>query len=205
VLFPLRFRVVVLPIGSSAGRPETRGPLRKEPGVAEIQRAGLLLLVTGTSLRAEEADRPLAYYLKQHVEAGLQSRASSQLRVCVVADVRWLHEEALQVLPTISLGGPGVNLLAKHWLEELPLCMAVDERFCIQMDPDLEEARASIWGMDNPDTQIAVSLFVQRYLPRFLDHCVEHAAELAALDPESGADSEAESDDDDDDLLGPED
>jgi hypothetical protein len=176
--------------------------------MAETQRAGLLLLVTGTTLRAEEADRPLAYYLKQEVEAGLQSRSSLLLRVCVIADIRWLHEESLQVFPTISLGGPGVNLLAKHWLEELPLCMAVDERFCIQMDPELEEPRASIWGMDNPDTQIAVSLFVQRYLPRFLDHCVEHAAELAALDPEHAADADSEidsDDDDEDDLLGPED
>ena len=77
--------------------------------------------------------------------------------------------------------------------------MAVDDRFCIQMDPELDEARVSIWGMNNPDTQIAVSLFIQRYLPKFLDHCADHAAELSALDPEAGSESD---DSEDDDILG---
>ncbi len=167
--------------------------------MAEKQRAGLILLVTGTTLRAEEADRPLAYYLKQQIEDALRARPGVPFRVSVVADVRWLHEEALQVLPSISLGGPGVNLLAKQWLDDLPLCMAVDDRFCIQMDPELDEARVSIWGMNNPDTQIAVSLFIQRYLPKFLDHCADHAAELSALDPEAGSESD---DSEDDDILG---
>ena len=32
------------------------------------------------------------------------------------------------------------------------------------MDPDLSEPRVSIWGMDNPTTQIAVSVFLDRFL-----------------------------------------
>jgi hypothetical protein len=147
------------------------------------------------------ADGPLAYYLKQQVEARLASVAATPpLRVLVIADVRWLHEDVLQNLPTISLGGPGVNMLARRWLEdELPLSLAVDDRFYIQMDPELEEPRVSIWGMDNPDTQIAAATFVQRYLPRFLDHCVEHAAEYAPPDPDDDLD------DDDDAEAGPDD
>jgi len=147
--------------------------------------AGLLLIVTGSTLRAEEVDRPLAYYLKQRVEqaiagdgggdetgpAAAADAEPATARVRVVADFRWIHDEPLQALPTISIGGPGVNALAHRWLEEVPVSLAVDERYYIQMDPDLDEPRASVWGMDNATTQIAVSVFIDRFLPRFLEHC----------------------------------
>jgi hypothetical protein len=133
----------------------------------------MLLIVTGSVLRAEELDRPLAYYLKQRVESYLDAHEPSlgPFEVRVVADFRWIHDELLQELPTISVGGPGVNALSQRWLKEVPLSLAVDERYYLQMDPDLEEPRASIWGMDNTTTQIAVSVFAERFLPRFLDHC----------------------------------
>jgi hypothetical protein len=141
----------------------------------------VLLIVTGSSLRAEEMDRPLAYYLKQQIERSL-SEAVAEGRdglegyiVRVVADIRWIHDEPLQAMPTISLGGPGVNALAHRWLEEVPVSLAFGERYFIQMDPDLADARASVWGMDNATTQIAVSVFVDRYLPRFLEHCAAGA------------------------------
>jgi hypothetical protein len=135
--------------------------------------ARLLLIVTGSTLRAEELDRPLAYYLKQRVEQFLADDESSAgpMDVRVVADFRWIHDEPLQTLPTISVGGPGVNALAHRWLEEVPVSLAVDDRYYLQMDPDLDEPRVSIWGMDNATTQIAVSVFLDRFLPRFLGHC----------------------------------
>jgi hypothetical protein len=175
--------------------------------MTEPNAAGMLLIVTGTSLRAEEADRPLAYYLMHLLQDGLAQRNAAQIRVRVISDVRWLHEESLQVLPTISLGGPGVNLLAKQWLDDVPLSLAVDERFCIQMPPDFEEPRVSIWGRDNANTQLAVSAFQNRYLPRFLDHCAAHADELALLDPEAHEHEPAhdDADDPDDDPLDSED
>ena len=40
--------------------------------------ARLLLIVTGSTLRAEEVDRPLAYYLKQRVEANLKYKSFSE-------------------------------------------------------------------------------------------------------------------------------
>ncbi len=136
--------------------------------------ARLVLIVTGSTLRAEEVDRPLAYYLKQRVEQYLAEHESSggPIQVRVIADFRWIHDEPLQDLPTISIGGPGVNALAHRWLEEVPVSLAVDERYYLQMDPDLDEPRVSAWGMDNPTTQIAVSLFIDRFLPRFLDLCL---------------------------------
>ena len=130
-----------------------------------------LLIVTGSTLRAEEVDRPLAYYLKQQIEA--QPAGADVAPVRVIADVRWLHDDDLQALPTISVGGPGVNLLAHRWLEELPVSLAVDEQYYIQMDPELDDLRVSIWGMDNATTQIAVSAFLQRYLCPFLSRTAE--------------------------------
>jgi hypothetical protein len=140
----------------------------------------LLLIVTGSTLRAEELDRPLAYYLRQQIEQA-SARLDLAFRPVVVADIRWINDDKFQGVPTISVGGPGVNELAHHWFEELPFSLAVDERYCIQMDPDLSEPRASIWGMDNASTQIAVSVFVDRFLPRFLEHAA-HAPDPIDLD-----------------------
>lgn len=147
--------------------------------MAATKRARLLLIVTGSRLRAEELDRPLAYYLKQRIEQYLAEHEESlgPMRVRVVADFRWIHDDPLQKLPTISLGGPGVNALAHRWLEEVPVSLAVDERYYLQMDPDLDDLRVSVWGMDNATTQIAVSVFIDRFLPRFLEHCAADPAD----------------------------
>lgn len=131
-----------------------------------------LLVVVGSTLRAEALDRPLGYFLRQRIEQAWDAGGErGTLRVLVIADFRWLHQDDLHVQPTISVGGPGVNALAQQWLEEVPLSLAVEDQYYIQMDPDLEEPRASIWGMDNATTQIAVSVFIERFLPRFLEHC----------------------------------
>jgi hypothetical protein len=139
----------------------------------------LLLIVTGSDLRAEEMDRPLAYYLKQKLEEQLASiPAEDRAEVdglLVVADFRWLHEDALQRYPTISVGGPGVNALARQWLEEIPITLAVNEQIYVQIDTDA--GRASVWGMDNAETQAAVGVFLERYGRRFLDRSRDILAE----------------------------
>lgn len=162
--------------------------------------ARLILIVAGSTLRAEELDRPLAYYLKQQVEGQLSQRQAdgrdeTPARVLVVADFRYLNDKPLQSLAAISVGGPGVNGLAHSWFEELPFSFAVDEQFCIQMDPDLVEPRASIWGMDNASTQVAVSMFVERYLPRFLDRA---ATMPVGIEPDEDDENETDSEDEDD-------
>jgi hypothetical protein len=170
--------------------------------MANEQTVRWLLIVTGSTLRAEEMDRPLGYYLKQRIEDALaQSVTTNQpgledYLVRIVADFRWIHDEPLQNLPTISLGGPGVNALSHRWLEEVPVSLAYSERYFIQMDPDLAEPRASIWGIDNASTQIAVSVFVDRFMSRFLDRCATVPAHLSALD--SDGETKAETDPDDD-------
>jgi hypothetical protein len=150
-------------------------------------------------------DRPLGYYLKRKIEAVLAASAKklgsktdrdlSDYQVRVVADFRWIHDEFLQSLPTISLGGPGVNALAHRWLEEVPISLAYNERYFIQMDPDLTEPRASIWGMDNPTTQIAVSIFLDRFLPPFLERC--SLVPATSFEPDDEGESEVEPNADD--------
>jgi hypothetical protein len=168
-----------------------------------------LLIVIGSTLRAEEMDRPLGYYLKQRIERAIGEAVAAGKRelegftVRLIADFRWIHDEPLQVLPTISLGGPGVNALAHRWLEEVPVSLAYSDRYFIQLDPDLTEPRVSIWGMDNGTTQIAVSVFVDRFLTPFLERCATLPAHLTTLenDDEDGSevDSMEEDDDNDDD------
>jgi hypothetical protein len=150
----------------------------------------LLLIVTGSTLRAEELDRPLAYYLREQVERACR-RLDAPFKPLVVADFRWMNDDELQVSPTISVGGPGVNALAQSWFDEVPFSLAVDEQYCIQMDPDLGELRVSIWGMDNPSTQIAVSVFVDRFLSRFLEHAAHSPnleLDLGTIDPDDSDD-----------------
>jgi hypothetical protein len=165
----------------------------------------LLLIVTGSTLRAEEMDRPLGYFLKQRIEQTLFEAPAKghqgleDYLVRVVADFRWIHDEPLQSLPTISLGGPGVNALSHRWLEEIPFSLDYSERYFIQMDPDLAEPRASIWGMDNNTTKIAVSVFVDRFLPPFLKRCAASTAYLSTLDGNSETGTTTDDDDDDDD------
>jgi hypothetical protein len=164
----------------------------------------LLLIVTGSTLRAEEMDRPLGYYLKQRIEQALNEAIARGQRgldgyvVRVVADFRWIHDEPLQNLPTISLGGPGVNALTHRWLEEVPVSLAFSERYFVQMDPDSAEARASIWGMDNATTQIAVSVFADRFLTQFLERCAANTAHISALESDNETESEADADDEND-------
>ncbi len=137
-----------------------------------------ILIVTGSTLRAEELDRPLAYYLKQQLETKLTSLdvvgldgTHISFHIYVISDLRWVGDQALQSFPTITIGGPRVNMLGQAWIDELPIALAYSDQYCIQLDPKFEDARVSIWGRDNPTTQIAVSVFLYRYASPFLDRC----------------------------------
>src|SRR5205807_1757413 len=114
---------------------------------------GLILIVTGSTLRAEQMDRPLAYYLQTQID---QFSAGHDDRLAlVISDRYYLTHPDLHGLPMISVGGPGVNRLAQRLLKKLPAVMAADGKFFIQMDPDERVLHGSIWGMDNPETRIA--------------------------------------------------
>src|SRR5581483_8963101 len=118
---------------------------------------GLILIVTGSTLRAEQMDRPLAYYLQSQIDE-LGSGRDDRMGL-VLSDRYYLSRPDLHPLPLISVGGPGVNRLAQKLLKKLSAVLAVEDRFFIQMNADKDDLRACIWGMDNPQTRIAVVTF----------------------------------------------
>lgn len=136
-------------------------------------------IVTGSSLRAEEKDRPLAYCMQERVKEQLQTLGTT-VPVYVLSDFRYLHELHLQEFPTISIGGPGVNALAHKWLEEVPIILEVEDEFFLQMGlSHLGAQQASVWGMDHVTTEAAVATFLDQYLPEFLGIAAEHSAKRA--------------------------
>lgn len=135
---------------------------------------GWILIVTGSNLRAERMDRPLAYYLQLQIDRlGL---GHEHRRAVVISDRYYLCRPQLRNLPTISVGGPGVNQVAQDFLTKLRAVLAVDDGFYIQMDPTFRDHRASVWGLDHDSTKIAVSTFADRYLHRFAQSCWERCS-----------------------------
>ncbi len=127
----------------------------------------LILIVTGSSLRAEDKDRPLAYALAAEIKKRLPE--GSSWRSLVIGDLHYINTEELHECPLVCIGGPGVNHLANVLLRELPPVLAVDRVLLIQMDLEMKDLRTCIWGMDYDTTVDAVQTFIQKgYLDRFL-------------------------------------
>ena len=128
-------------------------------------------------------DRPLGYYLKQRIEQSYERQPPAAARGWkTILSGSWPTFAGFTMShfkPTDNLTGARCQRSGPSWLEEVPVSLAFSERYFIQMDPDLSEPRASIWGMDNATTQIAVSVFVDRFLPRFLDRCATSTAHLS--------------------------
>jgi hypothetical protein len=144
------------------------------PAMADYP-GGLILIVTGSTLRAEQMDRPLAYYLQAQIEE-LSTGFDDRLGL-VISDRYYLSHPDLHCMPMISVGGPGVNRVAQKLLKRLKPVLTVEDKFFVQMDPDGSDRRASIWGMDNAQTQIAVVTFAERYLKRFAEACWDRHSE----------------------------
>ncbi len=127
-----------------------------------------LLIVTGSRLRAEQADRPLAYRLKSTIEELLRHQGMEP-EVVVLNDLWYLAADALHAIPVISVGGPGVNAVSAYLYKKLPKVMVVDNQLLIQMDLHLADLRAAVWGINHETTVHALELFQHRgYLERFL-------------------------------------
>jgi hypothetical protein len=131
----------------------------------------LLLIVVGAHLRAEEADRPLAYQLQARVRAWQRQHKgvlNVKLTPVVCSDVWYLNHPDLQRRPTISLGGPGVNGLSAYFAQQLKSARADEQQIVIQIDGDFVDLRVCIWGTDHALTRRGIDLFVERYLDGFL-------------------------------------
>ncbi len=132
----------------------------------------LLLIVTGASLRAEMADRPLAYALGETIQNELHRRTQSTtwpIRPVVCADVWYVNNRQLHDRPTISIGGPGANALSAYLYEKLPTALAIEDQLVIQLDVAYSTLAVAIWGMDRQHSSSAVELFENKYLGGYLD------------------------------------
>jgi len=119
-----------------------------------------IVLVTGTSLTAEERDRPTAYGLKAEIDR--RGVGHAYRRAVVVGDAWYLDNRIFHLNPTIAIGGPGANAVASEFAETLPTVLTLDERVFVQADFDAEPKRASLWGADAGATAAAVEAFVGR-------------------------------------------
>jgi len=128
-----------------------------------------LFIVTGSDLRAEINDRPLAYRLKATIEGQFSQRLWNP-SVIVLSDLWYLHAEPLHKSPMISIGGPRVNAVSANLADKLPSVLAVEQKLMIQMDLLWQDLRAIIWGCNRKFTLDALQIFTARnYLDRFLD------------------------------------
>ncbi len=130
-----------------------------------------ILIVTGSHLRAEVADRPLAYELQSNIETWMQRHAqhiAALMDPLVCSDIWYINQTLLHTRPTISIGGPGVNGLSGYLTQQLTPALVQDGTQIIQLDPEFVDLRACIWGMNHKTTVEAVKSFTERYLESFL-------------------------------------
>lgn len=137
----------------------------------DAQEAHLVLIVTGAHLRAEIADRPLAYQLRTQIEDWVEQHAkvlTQPIAAVVCSDVWYLNQEGLQRHPTISLGGPGVNALSAYYFKRLETAFVREDEMIIQLDPEYVDLRVCIWGRDHERTVDTMGVFCERFLDGFL-------------------------------------
>ena len=126
----------------------------------EIDVNQTILIVVGMDIEPEEADRPLAYRLKAAIEASTHFGGHPFRKCLVISDALYDHDKLIQVCPTITIGGPGVNALAGKLVEELPVYLSRSNRSFIQLDKDFREQKIAIWGMDRDSTSEAIEMFI---------------------------------------------
>jgi len=135
-----------------------------------------LFIVTGSDLRAEMNDRPLAYQLKSMIEGQFKQRLWNP-SIIVLGDLWYLHSEPLHKYPMISIGSPRVNAVSANLLKKLPTVLDVEQKLMIQMDLLWHDLRAIIWGSNRQFTLDALQIFTSRnYLDQFLDAAIARSS-----------------------------
>ena len=127
--------------------------------------------MVGSHLRAETADRPLAYRLRQQIGTWLDEHSgllNLPIEAVVYSDIWYLNKLSLQANPTVCLGGPGVNALASYFAQRLPEPAAHQQQVVIQIDPEFTDLRVCIWGTNHELTVRGLDLFMEQYLECYL-------------------------------------
>jgi len=146
-------------------------PLNESDADPGIDPSHLLLVVVGAHLRAEQADRPLAYRLSERISGWVKANGqalATPIRPVVCTDIWYLNHLALHARPTVSIGGPGVNALSSHFAKSIAGQEVNDQQVVIQIDPEFTDLRVSIWGTDHELTAKGLEVFLTDYLENFL-------------------------------------
>ena len=158
-----------VPLAANPGTnpsPRTQGGATADVAAAPHR----LMLVVGADLRAEAADRPLAYRLVREIKAWIvrhQEMLRVEIRPEVCTDLWYLHHDDLRRLPTVCLGGPRVNLLSAYLARHL-LEADRDAEVLLQIDPEFTDLQACLWGADHKLTAHGLDLFIEQYLDGYL-------------------------------------
>ncbi|MBT8485326.1 MAG: hypothetical protein HKO59_06335 [Phycisphaerales bacterium] len=131
-------------------------------GVREPDPTRLLPIVVGAHLEAEWRDRPIAADLAAALTPALGR--DCPLTPLVVSDLWYLNDQPLRVQPAITLGHPEVNAVTAYLATRVPTALLVEERFRVQLDPELIDLHVCLWGADPAGTAAAVDCFHERHL-----------------------------------------
>ena len=130
--------------------------------------AVLLPIVVGARLEAELVDRPLAYRLADAIRLRQSSDDDEALVPLVCTDLWYLNDADLQARPTVTIGEPDVNAATAFLARRLPTAFVIEGSLRIQLDLELLDLRACLWGKDARATASCHDLFVERYLEDFV-------------------------------------
>lgn len=139
----------------------------------------VIAIVVGAHPRAEIADRPWAGRLARGMRGALRGRGhelGEGPMPLVVSDVWYLNDDQLRLQPTVSIGDPSVNAASAMFAGKLPCGFAIENACQLLIDPELLDARACLWGVDDDSTRIAIERFESKWLEEFLD-ASEHVCE----------------------------
>ncbi len=126
--------------------------------------------MVGAHLRAESGDRPLAYRLRDVMLSWCENHSDHEapFDVLVCSDVWCMNNDDLLRLPTVSIGGPGVNALTANLADKTPSAFVIENELIVQVDLDFYDLRAAVWGMSHSSTIRAVEAFIEKYLDLYL-------------------------------------
>ena len=127
-----------------------------------------VVLVTGSSLTAEERDRPLAYRLKAEIDR--RGAGHAYRRAVVVADALVSGEPASSTsTPPSRSAARARTAWRRSSPRSCPRSTPGEEEVFVQADFEGELKRAALWGVDAAATAAAVEVFTtQGYLEDLL-------------------------------------
>ncbi len=140
------------------------------PGLP-FQVEDLLLIVVGAHIKAEIADRPLAYRLQRLVrawQAATLEEGDQVLLPVVCTDAWFLSESDLMRQPCIAIGEAGHNAAVAYYATRLPRAYVVDNHCAVHCDQEFIDGSVCLWGAHPDGTEAAVEVFVARHLDAYL-------------------------------------